>query len=129
MPTDLAPPPGDDLDALRRDASAELAAAADLRAWDAARVGLLGKSGRLTALLKGLGAAPPEERKARGAALNRLKVELEARSRRGAASWRPRRWTRASSPSAWTRRCRPGRTRPRALRRAASTRSAAPWRS
>ena len=35
--TDLAPPPGDDLDALRRDAVAELAAAADLRAWDAAR--------------------------------------------------------------------------------------------
>ncbi|GAA0591761.1 phenylalanine--tRNA ligase subunit alpha [Craurococcus roseus] len=85
MPTDLAPPPGDDLDALRRDAVSELAAAADLRAWDAARVGLLGKSGRLTALLKGLGAAPPEERKARGAALNRLKGELEAavEARRG----------------------------------------------
>jgi phenylalanyl-tRNA synthetase alpha chain len=76
---------GDELDALRRDAAAELAAAADLRAWDAARVGLLGKSGRLTALLKGLGATPPEERKARGAALNRLKAELEAavEARRG----------------------------------------------
>ena len=80
--TDLATPDaataGGDLDALRRDATAALAAAADLRAWDAARVGLLGKSGRLTALLKGLGAAAPEERKARGAALNRLKAELEA---------------------------------------------------
>src|SRR5687767_1062713 len=36
MTTDLATLPGDDLDALRRDAAAELAAAADLRAWDAA---------------------------------------------------------------------------------------------
>jgi phenylalanyl-tRNA synthetase alpha chain len=86
--TDLASPPpadGDALESLRSDAVSELAAAGDLRAWDAARVGLLGKSGRLTALLKGLGAVAPEERKARGAALNRLKAELEAvvETRRG----------------------------------------------
>jgi phenylalanyl-tRNA synthetase alpha chain len=63
---------------IRTETEAALAAAADLRAWDAVRVGVLGKSGRLTAELKALGALPPEERRARGAALNALKAELEA---------------------------------------------------
>ena len=44
--------------------------------WDAVRVAVLGKSGRLTGLLKGLGQVPAEQRKERGAALNRLKGEL-----------------------------------------------------
>jgi phenylalanyl-tRNA synthetase alpha chain len=66
----------DDLKALRADTEAALAAASDLRAWDAVRVGTLGKQGRLTALLKGLGQTPAEQRKERGAALNRLKDEL-----------------------------------------------------
>ncbi|WP_408902410.1 phenylalanine--tRNA ligase subunit alpha [Roseicella aerolata] len=69
---------GDDLAALEAETAAQLAAAADLRAWDAVRVGTLGKSGRLTALLKGLGAVPAEQRKERGASLNRLKQALEA---------------------------------------------------
>lgn len=68
----------DDLDTLRTDTLAALAAANDLRAWDALRVGVLGRSGALTGLLKGLGAVPPEARKERGAAVNRLKAELEA---------------------------------------------------
>jgi phenylalanyl-tRNA synthetase alpha chain len=68
----------DDLAALRAETEAALAAAADLRAWDAVRVGTLGRSGRLTALLKGLGAVPAEQRRERGAALNRLKGDLEA---------------------------------------------------
>ncbi len=67
----------DDLAALRADTDAALAGAADLRAWDAVRVSVLGKSGRLTTLLKELGRASPEERRERGAALNRLKAELE----------------------------------------------------
>jgi phenylalanyl-tRNA synthetase alpha chain len=66
----------DDLAELQAQTAAALAAAADLRAWDAVRVGILGKSGRLTALLKDLGRAPPEERRARGAALNALKDTL-----------------------------------------------------
>jgi phenylalanyl-tRNA synthetase alpha chain len=70
---------GDDLAALEAETAAALAAAADLRAWDAVRVGTLGKSGRLTALLKGLGQVPAERRKERGAALNRLKQALEGR--------------------------------------------------
>ncbi|WP_027284864.1 phenylalanine--tRNA ligase subunit alpha [Rubritepida flocculans] len=68
----------DDLAALAARTEADLAAAADLRALDAVRVAVLGKSGALTALLKGLGAVPAEERKARGAALNALKARLEA---------------------------------------------------
>jgi phenylalanyl-tRNA synthetase alpha chain len=68
----------DDLETLRDETLAALAAAADLRAWDAVRVGALGKSGALTALLKGLGAVPADARRERGAALNRLKAELEA---------------------------------------------------
>jgi phenylalanyl-tRNA synthetase alpha chain len=68
----------DDLERLKTDTLAALATASDLRAWDAIRVGVLGKSGSLTALLKELGKAAPEERKARGAALNVLKGELSA---------------------------------------------------
>jgi len=67
----------DDLDALKHATIASLAQAANLRAWDAIRVGVLGKSGALTNLLKELGKAAPEERKARGAALNVLKGELQ----------------------------------------------------
>jgi phenylalanyl-tRNA synthetase alpha chain len=68
----------DDLQALRAETEAALTAAADLRALDAVRVAVLGKSGSLSGLLKGLGAVAPEERKERGAALNRLKTEIEA---------------------------------------------------
>jgi phenylalanyl-tRNA synthetase alpha chain len=68
----------DDLDALKTETLVALAAAADLRAWDAIRVGVLGKSGALTNLLKELGKAAPEDRKSRGAALNLLKGELSA---------------------------------------------------
>ena len=66
----------DDLEKLKTDTLAALHSAADLRAWDAIRVGVLGKSGALTALLKELGRASPEDRKTRGAELNVLKAEL-----------------------------------------------------
>ncbi|HZF74414.1 MAG TPA: phenylalanine--tRNA ligase subunit alpha [Acetobacteraceae bacterium] len=68
----------DDLAALRAETEAAIAAAPDLRALDAVRVGVLGKSGTLSALLKGLGAVAPEVRRERGAALNQLKGEVEA---------------------------------------------------
>lgn len=68
----------DDLADLLSQTEAALAAAGDLRALDAVRVGVLGKSGSVTALLKGLGAIPAEARKERGAAVNRLKGALEA---------------------------------------------------
>jgi phenylalanyl-tRNA synthetase alpha chain len=68
----------DDLLALKQETEAALRAASDLRAWDAVRVGVLGKSGTLTTLLKELGRVPAEQRRERGAALNRLKEEIGA---------------------------------------------------
>ena len=68
----------DDLDAFKAETEAALAAATDLRALDAVRVAVLGKNGKLTALLKELGRVPAEQRRERGAALNRLKDELTA---------------------------------------------------
>ena len=68
----------DDLASLQAETEAALAAATDLRALDAVRVGVLGKSGSLSGLLKGLGAVAPDQRKERGAALNRLKGAIEA---------------------------------------------------
>ncbi len=68
----------DDLLALKHAVAASLAEAGDLRAWDEVRVAVLGKNGTLTAQLKALGAASPEQRRERGAALNVLKGELTA---------------------------------------------------
>jgi phenylalanyl-tRNA synthetase alpha chain len=68
----------DDLDALKSRVISDLAQVTDLRQWDALRVAVLGKSGELTALLKELGKASPEERRTRGAALNELKNDLAA---------------------------------------------------
>ena len=68
----------DTADGLRMETVAALAVASDLRAWDAVRVATLGKNGRLTALLKGLGALSPEERRVQGATLNQLRDVLAA---------------------------------------------------
>ena len=65
-------------DTIQTDTELALQAAPDLRAWDAVRVATLGKQGRLTALLKQLGTLPPDERRARGAALNDLRDTLAA---------------------------------------------------
>lgn len=75
----------DDISELKVETEAALASADDLREWDAVRVGVLGRNGKLTGLLRDLGKTPPEQRRERGAALNRLKEELtqavEARKR------------------------------------------------
>lgn len=68
----------DDLLKLKFETDAALADAADLRAWDAVRVAVLGRNGSLTGLLKELGKVPAEEKRARGAALNELKDALTA---------------------------------------------------
>ncbi len=65
-----------DLETLQAETEAALAAATTLRELDAVRVGVMGKSGRLTAMLKELGRATPEERRDRGAALNRARDAL-----------------------------------------------------
>jgi phenylalanyl-tRNA synthetase alpha chain len=68
----------DDLEALKTSTDAALAGAADLRAWDAVRIAVLGRSGSLTGMLRDVAKTPPEQRKDRGAALNRLKDVLAA---------------------------------------------------
>ncbi len=62
-----------DIEKLTQDALAEIAAAHDLDALDALRVGLLGKSGSITGQLKQLGALPADQRKAAGEGINRAK--------------------------------------------------------
>ena len=57
---------------------ADIAGAGDHERLEALRVGLLGKSGSVTGLLKQLGTLPPEQRKAFGEQVNRAKDVLAA---------------------------------------------------
>src|SRR5579863_5740378 len=68
----------DELTQIKRELSAAVVAARDAVALDAVRVQALGKKGRITELLKTLGALAPDIRKERGAALNILKDEITA---------------------------------------------------
>jgi phenylalanyl-tRNA synthetase alpha chain len=63
----------DNPDQLRDQLLAEIGDAADPDALERVRVEALGRSGRITALMKALGQAAPEERRERGQALNALK--------------------------------------------------------
>ena len=54
----------------------EIRAATDLRTLQQARVNWLGRKGRVTERLKGLGALPPEERRSAGAEVNALKQAI-----------------------------------------------------
>jgi phenylalanyl-tRNA synthetase alpha chain len=61
---------------LKKDLLASIARATDLSALEAVRVETLGKKGIITERLKMLGALPPEDRKAHGAALNLLRDDI-----------------------------------------------------
>ncbi|QIB64646.1 phenylalanine--tRNA ligase subunit alpha [Kineobactrum salinum] len=67
----------DNLTPLAEEAKAAIAAAADSAALEQLRVDFLGKKGRLTELLKGLGKLSAEERPAAGARINVVKQELQ----------------------------------------------------
>jgi len=67
-----------DLESLVEAARAEFAAAATPAALEDAKARWLGKSGRVTELLKGLGALAHEAKKARGAEINQAKAAIEA---------------------------------------------------
>ena len=67
-----------DLDTLVQSAQADFAAATQAAALEDAKARFLGKSGRVTELLKGLGAMPPEQKKTRGAEINQAKAAIEA---------------------------------------------------
>jgi phenylalanyl-tRNA synthetase alpha chain len=66
------------LDDIVARALAEFSGAPDPAALENAKARYLGKAGELTALLKGLGALAPDERKAAGASINAAKAALEA---------------------------------------------------
>jgi phenylalanyl-tRNA synthetase alpha chain len=67
-----------DLDQLVTAARADFDGAATPADLENAKARYLGKSGRVTELLKGLAALPPDEKKARGAEINQAKQFIEA---------------------------------------------------
>ena len=67
-----------DLDTIRAEALAAVAAATTPEQLDAARVAALGKKGTISGLMKNLGAMDAEARKAAGAAMNAARDEIEA---------------------------------------------------
>ncbi|MBM3571736.1 MAG: phenylalanine--tRNA ligase subunit alpha [Alphaproteobacteria bacterium] len=66
------------IDRVKQDALARIAAAADAAALDQVRVAALGKKGEITQLMKQLGGLSPDERRATGQLLNVLKDEVSA---------------------------------------------------
>ena len=66
----------DSIDSLRANLLEDVANAADPKALDDIRVSALGKKGRITGLMKGLGQIDPQARKAAGQSLNALKTEI-----------------------------------------------------
>ena len=66
------------IDTLRADLGAAIAAAQDQGTLEAVRVAALGKKGSVSALLASLGGMAPEERKSAGPAINGLKNEIAA---------------------------------------------------
>jgi len=66
------------LEGLKAELLSAVQGAADMAALEAARVAALGKKGRLTELMKGLGGLDAEARKAQGQALNQLRGALDA---------------------------------------------------
>lgn len=66
------------LAAIKDELAKVIAAANDLPSLEDARVQALGKKGKITDLMKSLGAMPPEERKDFGAAINALKDDIAA---------------------------------------------------
>ena len=64
------------MEALKAETDAALTATTTLREWDAIRIAVLGRNGRLTMLLRDLGKTPANQRRDRGVALNQLKEHL-----------------------------------------------------
>lgn len=67
----------DSLEDIVLEAQADFASASDAAALENAKAKYLGKTGQITAQMKGLGQLPSEERKARGAVINFAKKQIE----------------------------------------------------
>ena len=70
--------PMSDIAQLEQQITADIAAAADETALEAARVASLGRNGSITALLKTLGTMSPDERRQQGPLINGLKDRVTA---------------------------------------------------
>jgi phenylalanyl-tRNA synthetase alpha chain len=68
----------ENLDLIVAEAQSAFAAISDPDALEQVKARYIGKSGKITELLKGLGKLPVEEKKAAGAAINRAKEAIEA---------------------------------------------------
>ncbi|MBK8890905.1 MAG: phenylalanine--tRNA ligase subunit alpha [Dechloromonas sp.] len=68
----------ENLDQIVGEARSAFAATSDPDVLEQVKARFLGKSGRITELLKGMGKLPPEEKKSAGAAINRVKEAVEA---------------------------------------------------
>ncbi len=68
----------DDLDTVKAKWRAATSGATTVVALEEVRVAALGRKGEVTGLVKGLGALPPDERRAAGARLNELKDDIAA---------------------------------------------------
>ena len=68
----------ENLEELKNDTLTKIRAAANLKELDEIRVAVLGKKGKLTEQMKGLGALPLEEKIAAGKALNVIKNEIDS---------------------------------------------------
>jgi phenylalanyl-tRNA synthetase alpha chain len=66
-----------DLDAIISEAEEQINTAGDVNALDAVRVDFMGKKGRMTELLKGLGKLSNEERPAAGQKINQAKQKIQ----------------------------------------------------
>jgi phenylalanyl-tRNA synthetase alpha chain len=77
-----------DLEDLRSEALAQAAAAPDSAALEALDVELLGKKGRLTGVLRGIGALPADDRPRVGAVANTIREAIEAALRERGATLR-----------------------------------------
>ncbi len=67
-----------DLETLAAETSAALAEAADVAAVEAIELDVLGKKGRLTGVLRGIGALPADDRPKVGSVANRVRGAIEA---------------------------------------------------
>jgi phenylalanyl-tRNA synthetase alpha chain len=66
-----------DLESLAVETAAALAAAPDVAAVEALEVDVLGRKGRLTGVLRGIGGLPAEDRPKVGAVANRVRAQIE----------------------------------------------------
>ena len=107
----------EELRKISTEAQAEIAAASSEAELEAARVKYSGKKGRLTAILRGMGALDPDARREVGELANTVRGELEAAiaaARRWRSGWRRRSLTSrcraARSPADGCTRCTRWRT-------------------